>query len=129
MNQMGHETPNLIGANTAAFDAKIRKLIPSYMTMGAEGMGGHAEHVAHMRLPRNSIPMRGAPGPFSYIDMGGMFTIIKIRKGITSYEDPGWYEHPKGEVATNATAEELARDGIEVEAAPPAKKHQHHDHG
>jgi len=31
--------------------------------------------------------------------MGGMFTVVKIRDEITSYEDPGWYKHPPGTVA------------------------------
>jgi hypothetical protein len=31
--------------------------------------------------------------------MGGMFTILKVRDGITSYEDPGWYKHPAGTLA------------------------------
>ena len=31
-------------------------------------------------MPANSIPMKGAVGPFGdYISMGGMFTIIKVR--------------------------------------------------
>jgi hypothetical protein len=46
--------------------------------------------------------------------MGGMFTIIKIREGITSYVDPGWYRHPAGTVAERATAGELRDDGIDV---------------
>ncbi len=33
------------------------------------------------------------------IEMGGMFTILKVREGITSYEDPGWYHHPEGTLA------------------------------
>jgi hypothetical protein len=28
--------------------------------------------------------------------MGGMFTVLKVRDGITSYEDPGHYEPPAG---------------------------------
>jgi hypothetical protein len=28
--------------------------------------------------------------------MGGMFTIVKVRAGITSYADPGWYQAPAG---------------------------------
>jgi hypothetical protein len=33
--------------------------------------------------------------------MGGMFTILKIREGLQSYdEDPGWYQHPAGTVAS-----------------------------
>ncbi|HBQ18496.1 MAG TPA: copper oxidase, partial [Myxococcales bacterium] len=49
------------------------------------------------------------------IDMGGMFTILKVREDLTSYdEDPGWYEHPQGTVARPATAAELAADGVET---------------
>jgi len=32
--------------------------------------------------------------------MGGMFTVLKIREGISTYDDPGWYRHPEGTVAT-----------------------------
>jgi manganese oxidase len=47
--------------------------------------------------------MGGGEGPFGSIFMGGMFTILKIREGLKSYdEDPGWYEHPAGTVATPA---------------------------
>ena len=58
--------------------------------------------------------MVGAQGPFDYITMGGMFTIVKVRKQLESYDDPGWYEHPSGRVADRASAEELRRDGIDV---------------
>ncbi|HEY2342119.1 MAG TPA: copper oxidase, partial [Chthoniobacteraceae bacterium] len=58
----------------------------------------------------NSIPMVGADGPFSYIDMGGMFTVVKVREGVTSYDDPGWYQHPPGTVAGPASSEEMLRD-------------------
>jgi len=60
--------------------------------------------------------MKGASGPFGdYISMGGLFTIIKVRDQLKSYdEDPGWYKHPPGTVALRATDEELRRDGIEV---------------
>ena len=41
-----------------------------------------------------------AAGPFGSIFMGGMFTILKVREGLSSYEkDPGWYQHPPGTVA------------------------------
>jgi hypothetical protein len=47
--------------------------------------------------------------------MGGMFTIVKIRDELKSYdEDPGWYKHPEGTVALKATEADLARDGIDV---------------
>ena len=39
--------------------------------------------------------MTGA-GPFGPIAMGGMFTVLKIRNGITSYDDPGWFHQPEG---------------------------------
>jgi len=68
-----------------------------------------------MPVPRNSIPMVGGEGPFAHIDMAGMFTIVKVRTGITTYEDPGWYRHPPGTVAERASAEELRRDGIEAD--------------
>ena len=42
-------------------------------------------------------------GLFGPISMGGMFTVLKVRDGITSFEDPGWYQHPEGTVAGPAT--------------------------
>lgn len=130
MNQMGHGLPNMIGVERGDLDKKIKKILPDYMTMGETGMGGHAEHMQHMDIPRNSIPMLGAPGPFSYIDMGGMFTILKVREGITSYQDPGWYKNPEGTVAVSATNEELHRDlGVtanERKVSPANTKHMHH---
>jgi hypothetical protein len=58
--------------------------------------------------------MIGAKGPFDYITMGGMFTIVKVRDEIEEGKDPGWYANPPGTVADVATASELARDGIKV---------------
>jgi hypothetical protein len=60
--------------------------------------------------------MKGATGPFGdYISMGGLFTIVKVRDRLKSYdEDPGWYQHPPGTVALKATDADLARDGIDV---------------
>jgi hypothetical protein len=72
--------------------------------------------------------MMGGPGPFDYIAMGGMFTVIKIREGITSYEDPGWYKHPEGTVASLATADDLRRDEIKVRAVPSAPERPTHHH-
>jgi manganese oxidase len=130
MNQMGDKFPNMIGVEPGKLDEKVRaSLLPGYMTMGQDGMAEHGEHIqlGHMKAPLNSIPMFGAPGPFDYITMGGLFTVLKVREGITSYEDPGWYHNPPGTVASLATADELRRDGIE--AAPgrhtPAPEHRH----
>jgi manganese oxidase len=41
-----------------------------------------------------------------------MFTVLKVRDGITDYSDPGWFKHPAGTVADLATADELKSDGI-----------------
>ena len=110
MNQMGHDVPNMVGARAGGLDRRVQRLLPSYMTMGQTGMGGMAEMC--MPVPRNSIPMRGGPGPFDYIDMGGMFTVVKVRDDIVGYDDPGWYQNPPGSVSVHATEEELRRDGI-----------------
>lgn len=116
MNQMGHGIPNLIAMDTTGFDKGVRPLLPGYMTMGETGMGGHAEHMQHMTVPRNSIPMKGDERPFGYIDMGGMFTVITVRDGIETFDDPGWYEHPVGTVAGQASDEELRALGLEPSA-------------
>ena len=117
MNQMGHGIPNLVGMETRGFDPQVQKLLPEYMTMGSRGMDDHGEHVemGHMPVPKNSIPMVGSYGPHDYITMGGMFTILKVREHLDSYDkDPGWYENPPGTQTTYATPEELRRDGINV---------------
>jgi FtsP/CotA-like multicopper oxidase with cupredoxin domain len=110
MNQMGHGLPNLVGIKTGGFDKKMRQILPDYMTMGDTGMGDMAE--MNMGAPRNSIPMVGAKGPAGYIDMGGMFTILKVRENLANYDDPGWYQNPAGTVAAKATEEDLQRDGV-----------------
>ncbi|GAB5547022.1 MAG: copper oxidase [Sandaracinaceae bacterium] len=112
MNQMGHAFPNMIGVDPEALDRRVQPMLPSYMTMGQTGMAAMA--TMGMPVPENSIPMMGRPGPFSYLYGGGMFTMVKVRDNITSYEDPGWYEHPAGTVATVALAADLRRDGIDV---------------
>jgi hypothetical protein len=110
MNQMGHHAPNLVGADVRGLDERVSKVVPGYMTMGQTGMG----EMMQMTMPDNSISMLGGDGPFGRIDMGGMFTILKVREKLTGDTDPGWYEHPAGTVAAKATADELARDGIKL---------------
>lgn len=115
MNQMGHEFPNMVGMKPGDLNEKIRPLLPAYMTHGQTGMDmGKMAEV--MPYPRNTISMKGATGPFGdYISMGGLFTIVKVRNRLTSYdEDPGWYQHPPGTVALKASDADLARDGINV---------------
>ena len=78
------------------------------MTMGVTGMGD----MMTMARPRNSISMLGGDGPFDQIDMGGMFTLVKVRKDLTEDSAAAWYEHPAGTVADLASDAELARDNI-----------------
>ena len=110
MNQMGHNVPNMLGIKTGNLDATVQRLLPGYMTMGESGMADMAD--MSMAVPKNSIPMLGAKGPFGTIDMGGMFTILKVRDDLASFDDPGWFAHPAGTVAVRATDNELRRDGI-----------------
>ncbi len=110
MNQMGHDAPNLIGADVRGIDARVGRVVPGYMTMGNTGMGD----MMKMELPENSISMMGGDGPFGLIDMGGMFTVVKVRDKLAGDTDPGWFKHPAGTVASEASAAELARDNIKV---------------
>jgi hypothetical protein len=45
--------------------------------------------------------MTGA-GPFGAIGMGGMFSVVKVRREQKpgDYTDPGWFKHPPGTVAS-----------------------------
>ena len=96
MNQMGHELPVMTGVDQSGVAEKIEELIPGYMPMGDTGMGDMMD----MGQPRNTLLMGDGQGPFGEIFMGGMFTILKIREGLRSYdEDPGWYEYPEGTLA------------------------------
>jgi manganese oxidase len=113
MNQMGHGLPNMLGVKSGRLEGEVRRLLPDYMTMGQSGMGDMT-HATEMGVPENSIPMLGGRGPFGAIEMGGMFTIIKVRDDLTSYADPGWYRHPAATVAERATAAQLRADGIDT---------------
>ena len=114
MNQMGHGLPNMIGVDTSKVGSNGGRLVPGYMPMGQHGMGEMAE--MGMPVPKNSIPMVGARGPFDYITMGGMFTIVKVRDEEIGNEnkDPGWYRHPPGTIADLARKQDMDRDGIKA---------------
>jgi hypothetical protein len=117
MNQMGHGFPNMVGVQPSGLDEKVRSLLPGYMTMGQTGMD-MSEHLGHMKMPPNSIPMMGGAGKHDSITMGGMFTVLKVRDRLVGYDDPGWYTNPPGTLATMASANELRRDGIDVDNSP-----------
>ena len=98
MNAMGHSVPTMIGVDQKGVVEKINKIVPDYMVMGDRGgsMGG-----MEMPIPENTLPMMGGEGPFGGVEMGGMFTVLKVRKDQKpgDYKDPGWYKHPAGTVA------------------------------
>ncbi len=98
MNAMGHGLPTMIGVEQRDLAEKIAALVPDYMSMDGGGMGDMA---MSMPLPENTLPMMGGDGPYGSIEMGGMFTVMKIRADLArdDYRDPGWYKAPRGSVA------------------------------
>jgi len=108
MNAMGHGIPNTIGVEQRDLAEQISSLVPNYMNMSGEG-GAMGEMHMQMPLPANTLPMMTGTGPHGSIDMGGMFTLVKIRADLArnDYRDPGWYQAPKGSVAYLWQGEEL----------------------
>jgi manganese oxidase len=96
MNAMGHQVPTMIGVDQRGIAEKISRLIPDYMAMGEHGMGEMTD--MEMPLPDNTLPMMTGQGPFGSVAMGGMFTVMKVRREQKpgDYSDPGWYRHPAG---------------------------------
>ncbi len=115
MNQMGHNLPNLTGIEKDALDIRIRHFFPNFTgLMGTNGMQAmfemygknHKTHHAPTSIPSNLSPI-GNPGPFDVIELGGMFTILKVRDDLVTYDDPGWYLHPAGTTAQAVSIEEV----------------------
>lgn len=44
-------------------------------------------------------------GPYGNLEMGGMFTVVKVRDDLAPgvYRDPGWYKPPAGTVAAKVS--------------------------
>lgn len=97
MNAMGHGLPNMLGVNQREIARRIQALVPGYMPMGQHGMSEHQSHIdaGHMQGPENTLPMMGGQGLFGPMEMGGMFTLIKVRDELGG-DDPGWYQPPEG---------------------------------
>jgi hypothetical protein len=104
----------MVGVDTKTLDRRMSRVMPEDMSMGQTGMGGMGE--MEVESPPNSAPMRGGKGPFSYVDMAGMFTVLKIRDRPSPQDDNSWYRHPKGTVAGPANPERMQADGIKVPA-------------
>ena len=99
MNAMGHDVPNMIGVDHRGVAERITKLVPDYMVMGDKGMADMG--AMEMPLPANTLPMMTGTGPFGPIEMGGMFSVVKVRDDVKAgdYKAPGSYRHPPGTVA------------------------------
>jgi FtsP/CotA-like multicopper oxidase with cupredoxin domain len=113
MNAMGHDVPTMIGVDHRDVAKKIIQLVPDYMVMGDRGMADMGE--MEMPLPDNTVPMMSGQGPHGPLEMGGMFTVVKVRQDqpVGNYQDPGWYTQPK-----NSTAYEWTGEPVQAREAP-----------
>ena len=132
MNAMGHEVPTLLGVQQDDLVQKIGKLVPDYMAMGETGMSEMSEMAAmmDMPLPENTLPMMTGTGQYGAIEMGGMFSVVKVRKDLKpgDYKDPGWFKHPEGTIAyeyTDPTAEPARFKSEGGQSMPLANKKSH----
>ena len=99
---------------TDDLDEKIQQLVPGYMSMGEAGMADMTDMVEMgMPLPENTLPMMMGEGPFGPLEMGGMFTLVKVRDDLApgDYRDPGWYRNPPGTVAWKLEEGDLPKPG------------------
>ncbi|EHR70083.1 putative multicopper oxidase [Burkholderiales bacterium JOSHI_001] len=105
MGPMGHTVPTMLGVEQRDLVQRIQRLVPDYMAMGRDGMAEMA--AMEMPLPANTLPMMAGQGPFGTLEMGGMFSTIKVRANLArdDYRDPGWFPHPPGTVAHEFTGE------------------------
>ncbi|MCL4765529.1 MAG: copper oxidase [Hyphomicrobiaceae bacterium] len=140
MNAMGHDVKTYIGVDQREIKKKISRLVDGYMPMGSAGMAEMGE--MEMEAPANTLPMMTGFGQFGPIEMGGMFTVMKVREGLDAndYKDPGWFNHPEGTVAyeykgSKAALQQPARkptrvgataSGVELRAVKPGRGGQSH---
>lgn len=105
MNAMGHDVPNMIGVDHKGVAERITRLVPDYMVMGDKGMADMG--AMEMPLPDNTLPMMTGTGPFGPIEMGGMFSVVKVRDDMPrgDYKEPAPYRHPQGTVAYEFTGQ------------------------
>jgi manganese oxidase len=99
MNAMGHDVPNMIGVDHKGVAERITRLVPDYMVMGDKGMADMG--AMEMPLPDNTLPMMTGTGPFGPLEMGGMFSVVKVRDAVRpgDFREPAPYQHPPGTVA------------------------------
>jgi FtsP/CotA-like multicopper oxidase with cupredoxin domain len=123
MNAMGHDVPTMIGVDHSGIVERINKLIPDYMLMGDRGMADMGE--MEMPLPENTLPMMTGQGQFGPVEMGGMFTTVKVREGLArgDFKDPGPYRFPANTIAREWPGESPGPPRAPASlAAPPGKR-------
>jgi FtsP/CotA-like multicopper oxidase with cupredoxin domain len=135
MGPMGHSVPTMIGVPQDDLADRIGNLIPGYMAMGSAGMAEMG--TMRMPLPANTLPMMDGRGQFGPLEMGGMFSVVKVRDGIArdDYRDPGPYRNPPGTVAYEWSGEAPAvqrqapaattQPRVELEVRKPGGDHHH----
>lgn len=143
MNAMGHEVPTLLDVKQDDLVKKISNLVPDYMAMGETGMSEMSDMAAmmDMPLPENTLPMMTGTGQYGAIEMGGMFSTLKVREGLArnDYKDPGPYRHPKGTVAREYDGSDQAPEikrpqmkdeapAVEVQVRKPGGHDEHSGH-
>lgn len=139
MNQMQHDMPNLTGINKKGIEERIKQFFPDFMgLMSINGMGEMFEMYGtqpmsnmemDIKFPSNLSPI-GNPGPFGVLELGGMFTVFKVRDNLTSYADPGWYQHPPGTVAEAVHMNQMqyhSHDTGVMKKMENDKQHSQHD--
>jgi len=91
MNAMGHDVKTFIGVPQKDLTKSLRKL-----------------------------PMMTGFGQYGPIEMGGMFSVVKVREGHArdDYKDPGPYKHPAGTIAHEVAG--AAPDAPRREGATPS---------
>jgi FtsP/CotA-like multicopper oxidase with cupredoxin domain len=102
MNAMGHGVPNMLGAQQP--EAQINKVLPGYMAMGESGMAEHQVHtdMGHMPGPENTLPMMMGEGRYGKLEMGGMFSMVRVRDQLGSVAD--LYGAPEGTQAKKVSS-------------------------
>jgi manganese oxidase len=137
MNAMGHDVRTMLGARERDLRKSVTKAVPDYMGMGSAGMAEMGR--MQMARPDNTLPMMTGFGQFGPIEMGGMFSVVKVRHDLApgDYRDPGPYRHPEGTVAyefKGAVEESTRRSeqpaagkaAVEVTVIKPGRKTVHH---
>ena len=108
MGAMGHAVPTMIGVDHRGLVKPLQRINPEVMVMGERGMADMG--TMEMELPANTFPMMTGTGPYGPIEMGGMFTTLKVRADQKpgDYSDPGWYAQPPGTQARPVDTPEQA---------------------